>query len=107
MKTNQSFEFFGMQPPQKIAKGGIGGEPCQTQQTLKRSVVGQDASIGDPFESGHHAVDQAQEQLGTLVRIDAPTPGNIALEEALQVEFSTKLLKQQHPAVMGEGGILE
>ena len=107
VKVDQSFQFAGMQAAQKIPQRGVGGKLRQAEELLKGSVVGQDPGIGDSLEPGHHTVDQAEEQLGPLVGIDTPAPGNIALEEALQIELSTKLLKQEHSSVVSQGGILE
>jgi hypothetical protein len=74
---------------------------------LETVVVMQDFGVGNALHSCYHRVDKSQDQFGWMIKTASAFPENMPLEDAPQVQFSAKPLKNEHSAEERKGGILE
>ena len=102
-----SFELFGTDTFQKIPQGCFGWETIQSQKSLERAIVRKNPGVRNSFETSDHSINQTQQEFRSLVSVVPPLPGNVALEQTLQIQFSTKLLKKDHTSVVSDGSFLE
>lgn len=105
--TPQAFDLWHTQTLQEFPQSRSVREAAQPQQILKVTVVRKDTSIRDSFHSSHHNIEHGHNDFGWMIMIAAALPTNLPLQHSLQIQFSTKLLKKKHPAVVRETRILE
>jgi len=103
----QPIELLRADALEEFSQGGRAGKAFEPQQTLKVTVVSQNARVGEPLHASDHRVDHGQYQFCWMIAQAAAIPANLPLQQPFDIEFSTKLLEQEHPAVMRQGGIVE
>jgi len=107
VNPDDTFQLRVTQFLQKFPQGGRFGKALQPQQTLETAVVMKNARIRNSSHTSYHSVNYRQNQFDWMVETASAIPGNIALQKTFQIQFSTKLLKKNHPSKVCQARILE
>ena len=103
----EAFDFLGSQVLQEISQGRTAREVFQSQKGLEVAVVMQDSGIRDAPHPSYHRVNYSQNQLSRVILAAASFPTNVVLQISFQIQFSTKLLKKNHTAIVGQARVLD
>ena len=103
----QAFDLLSRQTLQEFSQSRTAWKVAQPQQGLKVSVVMQDSGVRNTLHPGNHRINDSQNQLGRMILTVAAFPANVVLQVSLQIQFSTKLLKKYHAAIVSQTRIFD
>ncbi len=92
---------------QEFSQGRRLRKLLQTQQLLETTVVLDRPGVEDTAHSCNHRINHTLQEFYGMIPAVSAIPQNIGLKEPLQLQFSTKPLKNDHSSKVGQGLILE
>ena len=105
--TDNTLQLRQTDSLQEFSQGRGLGEFFQPQQFLKTTIVLNRPGVEDTAHSRNHRINHTLEKFYGMIPAVSAIPQNIGLKEPLQLQLSTKPLKNNHSSEVGQGLILE
>jgi len=100
-------DVFWRQPLEKSPDCGLVGESAQTHDPLEGSVVLQDLRFVDSVHPRDDGIEDSHNHFGRMIVAVSRSRTEVALKQALEAQFLTKTLDQEHPCKMCQVRFLE